>query len=607
MKLLKGSLSNRAISFFLLAAIVPQIVSGLIFYFSGRYIIANNIESHLKSVSIIKEQELLNWEKHLGHTIFLLTKSPRLIQDAALATELDPGEKDYHVALDSLRSIMSQILSLGHISHIFFLDGTSGQVIASSEKKLEGQFKDSEQWFSQGKTGLYISDIFHSLALERPTMAISAPITDNNGQFYGVLVGFANLEELSEIMLERSGLGETGQTYLVNKDNLLITESHKNPDFTFKEWIFTEGVIRALGGDDSTGQYVDYADDPVIGAYRWIASLELVIVAEMDQAEAYEPIRRLGITMAIFGGSVLLVGALAAYGFAQSIIRPIQHLATGAEELGKGNLDFRIESNSEDEIGQLTKEFNRMAASIHDKDTQLQQRAKSLATANKEMESFSYSISHDLRTPLRAMSGFSKILIDEYESKLTEDAKGYLKKIQWNSLKMSSLIDDLLHFSRIGRQKLKTQIVSAEDIVKQALEELEGEQAGRKIRLNVGKLPVFQADPALMKQVFVNLLSNAFKFTEKKKIAIIEIGSEKNNKETVYFIRDNGVGFDMRYAEKLFGVFQRLHSEAEFEGTGVGLAISQSIIHRHGGRVWAEAEVGKGATFYFTLGGKDGR
>ncbi len=233
------------------------------------------------------------------------------------------------------------------------------------------------------------------------------------------------------------------------------------------------------------------------------------------------------------------------------------------------------------------------------------ERTAQLEAANRELESFSYSVSHDLRAPLRAMNGFSRILVEEYGKQLPQEAQRYLDLVQENSHKMGKLIDDLLLFSRMGKQALNVRDVNCAEIVEQSLAELQTEREDRKIEVALGKLPVCRADSILLKQVFMNLLTNAFKFTKVKKNARVEVGSKIIKGETVYFVKDNGVGFDMQYVGKLFGVFQRLHSAAEFEGTGVGLAIVQRIIHRHGGRVWAEAEVDKGASFYFTLGGKD--
>ena len=233
------------------------------------------------------------------------------------------------------------------------------------------------------------------------------------------------------------------------------------------------------------------------------------------------------------------------------------------------------------------------------------QAEEALEAANKELEAFSYSVSHDLRAPLRAIDGFSRILIEEHAQEQTSEAQEYLQLVRENTLKMGRLVDDLLAFSRLSRQPLKVQHVEPAILVRHVLDDLRNEQEVRRIEVSIGDLPSCQADPALLKQVWVNLLSNAIKYTRTREPARIEIGYQQTAEEQIYFVRDNGVGFDMKYVNKLFGVFQRLHRAEEYEGTGVGLAIVQRIIQRHGGRVWVEAEVDKGAIFYFTIEGEE--
>ena len=232
------------------------------------------------------------------------------------------------------------------------------------------------------------------------------------------------------------------------------------------------------------------------------------------------------------------------------------------------------------------------------------ERTTQLEAANKELEAFSYSVSHDLRAPVRAMDGYSQAILEDYGAQLPEEGRRYLQTIREGAQKMGMLIDDLLTFSRLSRAPLKKQDVNANELIASVLDDLRSLLKGRQVELRIGELPRCLADPALLRQVWVNLLSNALKYTQKREAAVVEIGCEAKPEGNVYFVRDNGTGFDMRYANKLFGVFQRLHREEDYEGTGVGLAIVQRIVHRHGGRIWAEAAVNRGATFYFTLDGK---
>jgi len=236
-----------------------------------------------------------------------------------------------------------------------------------------------------------------------------------------------------------------------------------------------------------------------------------------------------------------------------------------------------------------------------DLEQRVDERTMQLRAANSELEAFSYSVSHDLRTPLRAIDGYSQVVLDKFGPQLPDDGRRYLKTIREGAQKMGALIDDLLTFARLNRQELSKRSFDTGALVHAVLEELGFPWTDRKIEVRIGELPASSGDPALLKQVWLNLLSNALKYTRKRELAVVEIGCAITNGTETYFVRDNGTGFDMRYADKLFGVFQRFHRAEDYEGTGVGLAIVQRIVHRHGGRVWADSTVDRGSTFYFTL------
>jgi PAS domain S-box-containing protein len=252
------------------------------------------------------------------------------------------------------------------------------------------------------------------------------------------------------------------------------------------------------------------------------------------------------------------------------------------------NNDITERKRREDEIERLNEELAR--------------RSGELAGTNKELEAFAYSVSHDLRAPLRHMAGYTELLQKRVSSALDDKGRHYMAMILESAKRMGNLIDDLLSFSRIGRAETRKSLVSLEQIVKEALTEVRQDTDGRNIVWKIGALPQCYGDRSMLRLVFVNLLSNAIKFTRTRTQAEIEIGcTDANKDETVVFIRDNGVGFDMKYANKLFGVFQRLHQSGSFEGTGIGLATVQRIVHRHGGKVWADSLVNEGATFYFSV------
>ena len=245
-------------------------------------------------------------------------------------------------------------------------------------------------------------------------------------------------------------------------------------------------------------------------------------------------------------------------------------------------------------------EVTRLNAALEQRVTQ---RTLELEESNKDLEAFIYSISHDLRAPLRNMAGFASIIAEDYSAQVPTEVQGFVKRILSGNDKMLHLVDDLLRFSRLGRKPLEVTHTDLNELLEEALADLSGEMEGRDIQWHRKSLPIAECDRGLMRQVFVNFISNALKYSRPRRPAVIKVGCERRNAERVIFIQDNGVGFDMRYVDKLFGVFQRLHLPSEFEGNGVGLAMVSRILHRHGGRAHAEGRVDQGATFWFTFEG----
>ena len=310
------------------------------------------------------------------------------------------------------------------------------------------------------------------------------------------------------------------------------------------------------------------------------------------------------------------------------ILRPIQDLTKGAQRIAGGDFDHRIAARTGDEIEVLAQQFNTMAGALKESFAELEQRLAEkvraeealkeyserleemvgertvqLEAANKELEAFSYSVSHDLRAPLRSMDSFSAALQRDYAGQLDEKGQHYLDRIRAGTQRMGQLISDLLDLSRVTRRELVRQTVDLSALAHSIADELQSGDAARQAEMVIGESMVVEGDKHLLSIVLQNLLDNAWKFTAPRAQAQIEFGMMEQPDERVYFVRDNGVGFDMTYADNLFGPFQRLHSVREFPGTGIGLATVQRIIHRHGGRIWAEAAVDQGATFYFTIGG----
>jgi len=245
-------------------------------------------------------------------------------------------------------------------------------------------------------------------------------------------------------------------------------------------------------------------------------------------------------------------------------------------------------------------EKHQQELAVHKLNASLESKNLELQEVNRELEAFSYSVSHDLRAPLRAINGYSRMLLEDYENQLDAEGQRIIRTVAANATKMGKLIDELLAFSRMGRKEMQKKSLDMNELVRSTLTEVE-KVLPHSAQINVNQLPSVHADDTLLRQVLFNLISNAVKYSSRTEKSVVEISWERKNAEEIFTIKDNGAGFDMRYADKLFGVFQRLHTDEEFEGIGVGLALVKRIINRHGGKVWAEGKVNEGAAFYFTI------
>lgn len=415
----------------------------------------------------------------------------------------------------------------------------------------------------------YISEVYQRAAEPRfNVVAAAVPIKGKGRKIAGILVLQLRIDSLLEWTKDIE-VGQSGFLFVVDQGGKIVAHPQLAVQGNIIDYSAFPSVQRVLGGK----QGVEVLFNPMereerVVAYAPVQGYGWGVIAQQPISAAFASrdsnLQRLLLAYSLIG--------LFSCALAYLLVRFITERRRAEEEIRKLNED-------------------------------LQRKSSDLQEANKELEAFSYSVSHDLRAPLRAIDGFSRILLEKQASQLSPENQRYLRLTRDNAQQMGQLIDDLLTFSRLSRQPLKKQPLAPAEIIRQVLDDLRHEQGDGRPEVSVSDLPACEADPALLKQVWMNLLSNALKYTRKRDLARIEIGSQKDGREQIYYVRDNGVGFDMRYSDKLFGVFQRLHRAEEYEGTGVGLAIVQRIIHRHGGRVWAESELDKGTVFYFTLEG----
>ncbi len=391
------------------------------------------------------------------------------------------------------------------------------------------------------------------------------PLRDSAGEA-GTVLAEQPLPVLTRFAQNVLGMGATGDMGLCvrREEQLQCFPQRLNPKVFSTPLVNIAGeplpATRALRGETGVIITRDYRAQNVVAAFGPVGDWGLGMVVKIDAAEIFQPIRE---QLQIVIGLLLLLAAAGTL-LLRSQIRPL-------------------------------------ATKLVDAETQARSRTAEVEAANRELEAFSYSVSHDLRAPLRHIAGFAEMLAEGCSSALSAAGLRYLGVISDSVKQMGRLIDDLLLFSQMGRVEMRQTRVSMAELVKQALQELAGDANGRNIKWDIQSLPDVSGDFSMLKQVWANLLSNAIKYTRPRDLAKIEIGSRRENGELEFHVRDNGAGFDMKYAEKLFGVFQRLHRAEEFEGTGVGLANVRRIVARHGGRTWAQAKVDEGATFYFTL------
>ena len=597
----------------------------------------------LNLVADLKEERLGRWLEELRADTTIVAGGEdfrRDVQEVLLAIQhadssgasvTDPSKdplKEDEAYLESTRSLHSYLMLIidtyGVYDRIEIADARTGMIVVSTDETAVGSKAGGEEHFpgilEPGVSGDYFHFVEHrqptSGQPSRPAFIISRLITGpdpdgtGGGEATGVLIMGVNLDDIiGPILFTGDGLGRTGEALLVDNDVRILTSlAHPLADGSVAEplryQITAEPARNAAGGQSGIMSSKDYRGVQVLAAYRYIPitpEMGWGLVVKQDNSEVFGALRQsvthtvwIGITGAVL---VLVLAFVVATGLA----RPIRALENAVTRFGRGDRTARVAENSSGEIGRLAHEFNTMAASLTQREKEIEQRSFQLEAANKELAAFSFSVSHDLRSPLRTIDGFARILEQDHGPELSDEARRYLRLVRGGAQQMGILIDDLLEFSHLGQRPIKKQQIDPTPVVRRALSDLRAEQEDRSVEIAIGQLPECDADPAMLRQVYTNLLSNSLKFSRTRNPAVIEIGAISENGSTVYFVRDNGVGFDIKYAEKLFGVFQRLHRAEEFEGTGVGTAIARRIVHRHGGTIWAEAQVDKGATFFFTL------
>ena len=450
----------------------------------------------------------------------------------------------------------------------------------------------------------------------KPSLLFGYPILDERKKVVRVVYAALDLTALNKSIV-MSELPEGGFIQILDRSGHVLGRYPEPAEWVGKS-VFDSPVFTTIRAKEEGSVEMAGLDGvPMLYAFSSIRNgqqANLFVNVGIPTVLAYAATKHILFLNFMILGVVAASALLAAWVCANRyVINPVNRLAKATRRVTAGDLSARTGiPPASGELHQLAQAFDEMAASlqqqrneINDLNASLERRVADrtaqLESSNKELEAFSYSVSHDLRAPLRHVGAYVEMLRQESGGALTENGRRHLAIISQAARQMGNLIDDLLSFSREGRAVLRRTLIRMEEPVNQVLLELKNDTEGRNIQWTIGAMPQVFADWAMMKQVWMNLFSNAAKYTRHKERAEVNVGCRLLETEFEFYVRDNGAGFDMQYADKLFGVFQRLHSDGEFEGTGIGLANVRRIVSRHGGRTWAEGKVGEGATFYFTL------
>ncbi|MBU1343270.1 MAG: HAMP domain-containing protein [Proteobacteria bacterium] len=527
MKSIRKSLSAQLLAGFLVFSIVPVFIIGFMSFASGRQSIITNVQIHLKNVAVLKKNAIDEWTEHLKHALTWIAAEPEVIHAAQAITLKDPSNKTHADAYRFLAAEFGRMVSLGHVSQVSLLDKDTGRILVSSDPSWEGRFREKNLFFIYGKKSIYLSDIFLSLSMGRPTMVISIPVMDKSGDLLGVLAAHADFARLSAIMMERTGLSKTTETFLVNKSNLLITNTVFAPNDAFEKWIFGEGAKRAIAGQSGVDLFLDYRDVKVIGAYLWLKDRKLALIAKQDASEAFAAVTALRQKITFIGISISLVALFSSFLFAQQVTTPLLRLVKGAHAIGKGDLDYRVGSSTQNEIGILSTAFDEMAENL-----------KSTTISLAEKEVLLREIHHRVKNNLQMIQSLMNLQLNQ----IIDEKSAVPLRDSINRISSIAMVHETLYKSKdLSTIDLKSYF---QELTSYLVKSLGPSTLQIELQCSIEQLPMHLdsvvACGLIMNELITNALKHAFVDMPSGKIIIDLHGLDKTF--AMLIVSDNGVG-----------------------------------------------------------------
>ena len=606
---------------FLLVSLVPLLGAGYKTYQISENTMKQKMLDDLSALAQSKNHNILRYVLERERDVTTLSRNPTVIEALERFNKAieDKSEDSEYEAIDrELRPFLTYYKEVFGFSDLI-LASPKGVVVFSVIKQEIPEpdytielFKESElaKAFDRSITLMEteISDFEAHPLTREPAAFIASPVY-KKGSVLGAVILQMNKREFFSLVQDYTGLGETGEVVLVSRKDreaVFVTPSRHDSDAALSRSVSmgsqdAHALLNALRGERGSGVTWDYRGKEVLAVWRYIPHLRWGMVVKIDTEEAFKPIRHLR-NWFIFIGTITVAGViLLTLYISRSITEPIVQLTRITETIVKGNLDKKIVPRTNDEIGLLARSFNKMVEDLKRSQDSLHKRTLELERSNKDLEQFAYVASHDLQNPLVKIQTFGDLLKSKCGADINEKGQDYLDRIVRTAARMQTLIKDLLTLSRVSIQAQPFSTVDLNSTVKEVLSALEVNILKSGAEVKMGYLPTIEAEPTQMFQLFQNLISNSLKFSRDGHPPFVKLHANVSGDICNIFVEDNGIGFEEKYLDRIFGVFQRLHGEDEYGGTGIGLSICKKIVERHGGTITANSDPGEGTIFIITL------